>query len=240
MGTKGLKGIPAIILAGGLGTRLQGLKEDLPKPLIKVGGRSLLERNIRYLKEAGVREFILSIGYKGDLIRDHFGGGEDCGVKIAYAEDPYPLGDAGAFKYAYGKLGGRVILADADELREGLDLGEMLGFHVKKKALVTMSVVEQEDVENHAIMELDGDLRATRLMMNPSPEETSSRYANAGLYIMEEAALNYFPDGHCMMKDVFRDIVSSGGMYCFPFDGAYFNVGTREILEKANEYFGSP
>jgi mannose-1-phosphate guanylyltransferase len=232
-----MKDIPAIILAGGLGTRLQESTGDLPKPLIKVGGCSLLEHNIKHLREAGVRRFLISIGYKGNLIKECFANGAGYGVKIDYATDPYPLGDAGAFKYAHSKLGGRVIFANADEIREGLNLKEMLAFHIKKKAVATMAVVEQEDVENHGIVELDGKRRIVKFMMKPSPEETTSRYANAGLYIMEEAVLDYFPEGSCMMKDVLKEIVGSGKMYGFIFEGPYFNVGTRDIFERANEYF---
>lgn len=237
MNVKRLKTIPAIILAGGLGTRIKGLASDVPKPLIKVGGYNLLEHNLFNLREAGVKEFVISIGYRGELIKDYFGEGEEYGIHLDYVVDPYPLGDAGALKYTFSKVGGTAILANADEIREGLDLKKMVEYHMEKGSLATMAVIEQPDIENHGIVELNRKKRVTRFMMNPSSSETSSCYANSGLYIMEEGALKCFPNGPCKMKDVLKDLVASKKLYGFVFEGTYFNVGTPEMLKKANAHF---
>ncbi|MBL7100399.1 MAG: nucleotidyltransferase family protein [Nanoarchaeota archaeon] len=234
---KKLKDIPAIILAGGLGKRIKSATSDIPKPLIKVGGCNLIEHNIFNLKKAGVKGVVISLGYKGEMIKEYFGNGKKYGLRINYIKDPYLLGDAGAFKYAYDRIAGTVILANSDEIREGLNLEEMLEFHIKKKALSTMAVIEQQDITNHGIVEVNKMEKITSFMMNPSFKETNSCYANSGLYLMEKKILTYFPDGHSMMEAILEKIVNSKKAYAFIFEGAYFNVGTPEILKKANKYF---
>lgn len=230
--------VPAIILAGGFGTRIRNIDSNIPKSLVKVGKYNILEHNILHLKQGGIKEFVISIGYKGNLIKEYFGDGENkYGVKLHYVEDPYPLGDAGAFKYVYAKMCGTTILANSDEIRKGLNLEEMLEFHIKKKALSTMAVIEQLDPKNHGIIEMNRKKRIIKFLMNPSKKETDSYYANSGLYLMEKEILNYFPNKYCMMKNVLKKIVDSKKLYGFIFEGEYFNVGTPEILEKANKYF---
>lgn len=171
------------------------------------------------------------------MIRKYLGNGSKYAVKIDYVQDPYPLGDAGSFKYIYNKIDGTAILANADEIRKGLNLEDMLESHIKKSATATMAVIEQPDVINHGIVELNRNKRITKFLMNPSQKETDSNYANSGFYLMEKDVLKYFPEGPCMMKNVPHQMVDSKRLYGFAFEGAYFNVGTPEAYKKAHEYF---
>ena len=222
--------ITAIILAGGFGKRINGPKNKVPKPMIKVGKHNLLEHNLLNLKRAGIRNFIISTGDKDKTIKNYFGDGAKYKINIEYKKDPYPLGDAGAFKYCFPNLEERVILANADEIRIGLDLEKMFESHIKNKSMVTMAIIKQQDKENHGIVEIDKEKKIEKFIMNPSLKETSSCYANSGIYFIEKEALNYFKKDVCMMKDVLKGITNSGKMYGFIFRGVYFNVGTSKKL----------
>ncbi len=228
---KNLSDIPAIILAGGLGTRIREAEPILPKPLIKVGKYNLLEHNILRLRKAGVRKIIISLSYKSIEIQSYFGDGKKYDVELSYCEEPNPLGDAGAFKYTYkNQTSERVLFVNSDEIRQGLNLEEMLLFHDGNNSISTVALIEKSDIQNHGIFELDQMGRATKFLMKPSKSDTSSIYANSGLYIVEREALNYFPNGISMMKDILPSLVSSNNVFGYIFNGVYFNVGTPEIL----------
>ena len=233
---KNLADIPVVILAGGKGMRIREAAGEIPKPLLTVGDYSLLEHSLIPLRHAGVKKFIISVGFRGDLIKDYLGDGKKYGVNIYYKEETHPLGDAGAFKFSYPRKSETVLLTNADEIRVGLDLEKMLVFHEEKEGLTTMAVIDQPDIENHGIAEFDIENRITKFLMNPHRDETDSRSANVGLYFIERDVLKYFPQGHCMMKDVLKELVKTKRIYGFPFKGVYFNVGTPDILRKANQY----
>lgn len=234
---KSLANVPAIILAGGKGMRIKEVAGDIPKPLLTVGDYSLLEHTLISLRNAGVKKFIISVGFRGDLIKDYFRDGKKYGVSIYYKQETHPLGDAGAFKFSYPRKSETVLLTNADEIRVGLDLEKMLVFHEEKEGLTTMAVIDQSDIENHGVVEFDIENRIKKFLMNPNRDETNSRSVNAGLYFMEKNVLKYFPRGHCRMKDVLKELIKTKRMYAFPFKGVYFNVGTPNILRKANQYF---
>ena len=228
--------ITAIILAGGLGTRIRGINDEVPKPLIRIGKYNLLEYNLLKLKREGVTNFVISLGYKADMVRDFFGNGSKHGVNISYSQDPQPLGDAGAFRYIYQNIRGTALFVNADDIRTGLDLRQMLAFHEDRRAISTVALIEQEDLENHGICELDGGGRVNRFLMNPTRTDTISKYANSGFYLMEEDVLAYLPEGHSSMRKVLPSFVESGRFYGFVFGGLYFNVGNLEILKRARAH----
>ncbi|PIO08641.1 hypothetical protein COU59_00860 [Candidatus Pacearchaeota archaeon CG10_big_fil_rev_8_21_14_0_10_34_12] len=236
---KNLDCIPAIILAGGKGLRIRKIIGEIPKPLLNIEGYSLLEHTLLPLKDAGIKKFIVSIGLNGRLIKDCIGYGEKYDVDIDYVEESSPLGDAGAFKYSFPAYAGTVLLANADEIRIGLNLEQMLAFHKEKGGLSTMAIIKQPNIKDHGIVELDEENRIKRFLMNPDINETESKYANAGLYFMEKRVLEFFPGGHCMMKNVLKDIAKTQELFGFPFVGKYFNVGTPGIFNSAQKYFKS-
>lgn len=228
--------LTAIILAGGFGTRMKEGDHTIPKPLLKLGKYNLVEYNILSLIKSGVFNYIFSIGYLGNKIKNYFGDGSRYDINIRYIEDPEPLGDIGAFRNCLKYIEGTSLLVNSDDIRTGLSLEELLEFHKAKDAISTVAIIEQEDVWNHGILELNEDNRITRFIMNPSRDETRSNYANSGLYIMEKEILNYIPEGKSIAQRILHNFVDSQRFYGFPFKGLYFNVGTPEILESARHY----
>ncbi len=227
--------LTAIIVSGGFGTRIKDIESSLPKPLIRLGDYNLLEHNILRLKKVGINNFIISTWYKADQIESYFGDGKIHKVKIRYIQDPEPLGDGGAFRNCYKQINGTAILVNADDIRTNLNLEDMLKFHQDMRAISTSSVAIKEDLYNHGMVELGKNNKITKFLVKPSTNETKTRYAISGLYIMEPEVIDIFPEGYSLTKDVLFDFVKTNRFYGFPVNGLFFNIGTTEIYQGAQE-----
>lgn len=184
----------ALFLAGGFGTRLKPITNDLPKPMVPIMGKPLLERNIENLKRFGINEIVLSTCYKPSKIRKYFGDGSRLGVKISYICEDKPLGTAGAIKNAEKFLDDTFIVFNADILSD-FDISEMLSFHRKKGALATIAVTQLDNPSAYGVIEHDKDGYITAFKEKPKPSETSSNLINAGIYIFEPELLSEIPAG---------------------------------------------
>ena len=127
----------ACILAGGKGTRLKHLFPDTPKGLVPLGGKPILEHQIDLLVNAGINEIFLLTGYRGELIQEYFGSGEDRNATLHYLQEDVPLGTAGAFKQLEGKVSEDIVVLYGDLVAD-FDLATLLAFHQKQKALATL------------------------------------------------------------------------------------------------------
>ena len=129
----------AVILAGGLGTRLRPYTLFLPKPMLPLGDRPIIEHIIRWLKGKGVREFVVSIGYMGRVIEDYFGDGSSLGVSMKYVRSDRPMGTAGQLKLVEDLIDGTFICVYGDSIFK-FDLDEAVRFHKEKGCLATIMV----------------------------------------------------------------------------------------------------
>jgi mannose-1-phosphate guanylyltransferase len=227
--------IGAIVLAGGLGYRLGECEPD-PKPLVRVGSRMLIEYTLFPLFEAGIRNCIISVGYRGNEIQERIGNGSRYGMHIDYIADPIPLDDAGALKYCFPRQAQQAILANADEIRLGLDVRNLIEKHLDNNAIGTVALIESDTPSQHGIFEMEGQT-VLQFFMHPSPLETSSVLANTGLYVLAKEVLTDIPDGRARMEHVLPSLVSTGRMRGFCYQGRYWNVGTPEILEEVRRIF---
>ncbi|MDD4122439.1 MAG: NDP-sugar synthase, partial [Eubacteriales bacterium] len=180
-------------LAGGMGSRLKPLTDDLPKPMVPVMGKPLLERNMLRLKACGVDEIILSTSYKPQKIKEYFGDGAKLGLKIHYICEDIPLGTGGAIKNSQEFFDDTFLIFNADIL-SNINIIEMLKFHKKKRAAVTIAVTEVENPSLYGVIEYDEDFYAESFTEKPKPSETKSNYINAGIYIFEPEVLKEIPD----------------------------------------------
>lgn len=127
----------AVIMAGGKGTRLASVTKDIPKPMVPIAGKPLLEYQIENLKSCGVQDIILVVGYLGAVIKDYFGNGERFGVRISYFVEEAPLGTAGALRELYDRLEDHFFLVFGD-LFLNVDFQRFEEYHHSKNALVTL------------------------------------------------------------------------------------------------------
>ena len=222
----------AVILAGGEGTRMQPITFEVPKPLVTVHGRTLLEHLFDLFKKHGIKNIILSIGHMGDKIKGALGDGRKFGVNINYVEEVNPLGTAGPLKLAKPFLKNTFVCSNSDELKE-LDLMDMYLSHKENKAVATIALATVEDPSAYGVAKLQGD-KILEFIEKPKKEYAPSKLINSGLYILEPEVLDYIPEGFAMLeKDVFPKLAKEGKLYGYPFSGQWLNTGTLDLYEKA-------
>ncbi|MBI2145069.1 nucleotidyltransferase family protein [Candidatus Woesearchaeota archaeon] len=222
----------AIILAGGVGTRLQPITFEIPKPLVSVHDRTLLEHQFDLFKKYGVKSVVISVGYKGDKIKHAIGDGKRFGVNVSYIEETKPLGTAGPLRLARPYINGTFITTNSDELKE-IDLHDMYLFHKENKAMVTIALTTVDNPSAYGVARMQGG-RILEFVEKPKRDEAPSNLINSGLYIMEAEVLDYIGEGFSMLeKDVFPKLAQEGKLFGYPFSGQWYNTGTLELYEKA-------
>lgn len=221
--------IRAILLAGGLGTRLHPLTEELPKPMVPVLGRPWLDRLVEALEDSGLRDIVLSLRHGKDVVIRHFGARPSRG-RVAYAVEPVALGTGGAIRYAAGDARGTLLVFNAD-IVQTFDLAKFLQFHRDRGAKATIGLVEVEDPSAYGAVELDGDGRIRRFIEKPRPGETASRLVNAGVYALEPEVLDHIPPGRevSVERETFPAILAAGlPVYGCVLGGYWQDIGTRD------------
>ena len=223
----------AFVLAGGIGTRLRPFTYEIPKPLLPVKGRPILEYNIRNLIEHGVKEIVLGIGYKGDLIKEYFGNGNNFGIKIRYSKESKPLGTAGALKKAERYFKDTFFMCNGDEIKD-VDYSRMLAFHTRKKALGTLALKKLNNIEQFGVVEMKGN-RIVRFIEKPKPSETKSKTVSAGAYVLEPEVLKMIPKNKkfSIERQVFPRLAEQQRLYGCLAVGQWFPTDTFERYEKA-------
>ncbi len=220
----------AVILVGGEGTRLRPLTVNAPKPMIPVLNRPFLEHVLDYLRRYGINDVILSMGYRSEVITNHFGDGRDFGVNLLYVHEETPLGTAGAVKNAEQHLDGTCFVFNGDILTS-LDLGAMLEFHRQKKSMVTISLVPVEDPTAYGLVELDDDRRVQRFIEKPTWDRVTTNLVNAGTYIVEPEVFRYVPPKLYYMFEhgLFPVLLQTGDpMYGYPSNCYWIDIGTPQ------------
>ncbi len=222
----------AIILAGGVGTRLQPITFEIPKPLVLVHDRTLLEHQFDLFKRQGIKNIVISIGYKGDKIKHAIGDGRRFGVNVNYVEEAKPLGTAGPIRLAKQFITGTFVAENADELKD-IDLHDMYLFHKENKAMVTIALTTVDNPSTYGVAKMQGG-KILEFVEKPKREDAPSNLINSGLYMMEPDVLDYISEGFTMLeKDVFPRLAQEGKLFGYPFSGQWYNTGTLELYEKA-------
>lgn len=200
----------ALFLAGGMGTRLRPLTDKLPKPMVPVMGKPLLERNIEKLKTHGIDEIVLSTCYQSEHFEDYFSR-VDPGVRIFYVTEDIPLGTGGAIKNAQRYFEDTFLVFNADIVSD-IDAAKMLRFHKRKKADVTIAVTYVKDPTPYGVIEFDSNDYAITFKEKPKPHEVLSHYINAGVYIFEPDVLKTIPKGRAVSveREVFPKLLENG------------------------------
>jgi dTDP-glucose pyrophosphorylase/CBS domain-containing protein len=222
--------LSAVVMAGGYGKRLLPLTEDVPKPMLPVGDKPLLERTIEQLRRSGIREVNLTTHYLPDSIVQHFGDGESFGVKLNYLEEVHPLGTAGGLK-PMAKTTGPFLVINGDILT-GVPFREMLAYHRKNGAQITVGVRKYEVKVPFGVVECE-DVRITNLREKPS----LTFFINAGVYLLEPSACDYIPEGERFdMTDLIQKLLDAGRpVVSFPILEYWLDVGRHDDYRQAQE-----
>jgi D,D-heptose 1,7-bisphosphate phosphatase len=197
--------VRAVILAGGRGTRLAARFGDLPKPLVPVAGRPVLEHQIASLRAGGIRDVTLVVGHLADRIVGHFGDGAGHGVRITYHREERPLGTAGALGLLRGDLDERTVVLYGDVVLD-MDFAELLAFHGGHGGAVTVVAHPNDHPYDSDILVLDGEDRVTGLLPKNEPRTTwYANRVNAGVFVLGPRALARLTPG--APADLERDVV---------------------------------
>jgi len=224
----------AIILAGGKGTRLKSVVDDLPKPMAPVGGKPFLEYIVTALAAQGLREIILSVGYRKDIIRSHFEAGSRWGVNIVYSEEDTPLGTGGSVRQALMMSGeSHSLILNGDTFNQ-LDFEEMERHHLSRDCLATIGLIHENDAGRYGTVRFNEGFDITEFC-EKSPHE--SGYINCGAYIMDKAIVDYMPSGHFSLEnDLFPGLIAHG-MSGFISHGFFIDIGIPSTYRYISDHY---
>lgn len=224
-----------VIMAGGLGTRLNPLTRETPKPLIKVGTKPILETILDNFREYGFQDFFVSVNYKAEMVMAHFGDGSRWGVRIRYLEENDRLGTAGSLSLLPERPEQPLLVMNGDLLTK-VNFHQLLDFHREHGALATMGVREYDMQVPFGVVKLKED-RITSIDEKP----VHRFFVNAGIYVLEPDALDFVPRNEYFdMTTLFQRLVEGErATSAFPIREYWLDVGRLDDLERARADHGA-
>lgn len=234
------KDIPVVILAGGKGKRFSPITQKIPKPMVRIANKPLLEYILVMFKCQGFKDFIFCLCYKKDKIIDYFGDGSKWGVRIKYVleDENNPLGTAGALSLARSFLKATFIVTYGDILRN-LDISEMLKNHFRKQTLVTLNIHQNRSQKPGSIVFFNKDLEVTKFIEKPKKIKSKKYvWSNGSCYIFEPEIFQFIE------KDKFQDfgtgifpalIKAKKPFYVYPSSDYLLDISNIEKLNQAKK-----
>jgi NDP-sugar pyrophosphorylase family protein len=212
--------LQAVIMAGGYGMRMRPLTEELPKTMLPVGDRPLMELIISQLRRTGIRRVNIATHYLSDKIKDHFGDGQDFGIELSYVTEDRPLGTAGALGLLE-PTENPLLIINGDILTR-VNFKAMLDFHRENKAALTVAVRKYDMNVPYGVIESEGAL-VRALVEKP----LLNFLVNAGIYLLEPAVHRYIPNNrHLNMTDLIQRLIDDGqAVASFPIMEYWLDIG---------------
>tara|TARA_B110001454_G_scaffold49919_1_gene49026 strand:+ start:355 stop:1050 length:696 start_codon:yes stop_codon:yes gene_type:complete len=221
----------AVILAGGLGTRLLPYTKTTPKPMLLLGKKPILEYVIKWIKKNGVKEIVLCVSYKGKKIEDYFKNGEKFDVKIEYAKSKKPLSTAGQLKTAEKFIDDTFVCTYGDTISD-FNLKRMIREHKRKKVLATMSLYNYKYTLRYGVI----NTKKHGLISSWNEKPMFNAKINMGSYIFEPEIFSFIPKNkqYGMDDAIKKAIIKKKQINSFISKNEFIDVGTKEIYEKMN------
>ena len=218
-----------VLMAGGLGTRLRPLTETVPKPMLMVGGRPILESMVLSLAEQGFHRIFLAVNYKAEMIRNYFANGSKWGVSIEYLHEEHQLGTAGALSLLPEKPEAPVLVMNGDLLTQA-NLSNLIDFHKDHKAAGTMAVREYDLRVPFGVVSLNGEN-----ISGIEEKPVHHFFVNAGMYALSSEALALIPpDTFFDMPALFQRLIAEGlTSVAYPLREYWLDIGHLEEFERA-------
>lgn len=226
----------AVFLAGGKGTRLAPYTHILPKPMMPVGDRAVLEVILGQISRAGITEVTLAVGHLASLMQAFFGDGSRYNLKISYVIEDNPLGTAGPLAFVDG-LTDTFLVSNGDVLTL-LDINRLIAFHKEQKAVCTIASHQRLHKVNLGVIEhAEDSYRVTGYIEKP----TTNFLVSMGIYIFEPRVLDYIPKGEYFDFPNLVNVLLEANepVACFPYDGYWRDLGNQDDYLAANEDFES-
>lgn len=226
----------AVILVGGKGTRMRPLTCAIPKVVVPVLNRPLLEHTLRNLGQHGIKDVILAVGYLPDVVKERIGDGSQLGIRVTYVIEKQELGTSGAVKNAENYLDGAFFVFNGDMLT-GIDVVAMMEAHRKVKPKVTMALTPVDNPTLYGVVETNKPGMITRFVEKPTWDKVSTNMINAGIYVVEPEILRLIPAGVFSMfeHNIFPKLLEMGEpMLAYPSDAYWIDVGAPDKYLRAN------
>ena len=238
----------AIVLAGGLGTRLRPLTEMRPKQMLPVVDRPMIEHVVAKLVAEGTDDVVLSLGYRPDAFGVAYPSGRCAGAGLRYATEPEPLGTAGALAFAAHRaaadngmaVGGdpfsETFWALNGDVLTDAPLSELLGLHRERGAEATILTIPMADASRYGLVESDDSGRVSQFVEKPGTGGPASGWINAGVYVLEPSVLARIPPGRpvSMERETFAAVAADGALYALRSDAYWIDAGTPASYLQAN------
>lgn len=219
-----------VLMAGGLGSRLGELTKSCPKPMLKVGGRPLIETILRSCKEAGFKKFYISVNFMANILRDYFRDGSDWGVEIEYLVEEERLGTAGALGLLPVRPELPLLVMNGDLLTK-VSLPHLLQFHHEQGSAATMCVKQYDFSIPYGVIQIQNH-RISKIEEKPS----YNIFVNAGIYVLNSSVLDLIPSGVAMdMTQLFEAVIDSKQeTSAFPIREYWIDIGKTDDFHRAN------
>jgi mannose-1-phosphate guanylyltransferase / phosphomannomutase len=227
----------AIIIAGGLGTRLRPLTYNVPKPIVPLVNRPFTFYQIELLKKYGITDIILNLHYLSDNIRNIFDDGKKLGVNISYSLEENPLGTAGAVKNAEQYFDNEPMLVFNGDILTDINLSKMIAFHQEKKAKVTIAMTKVEDPTIYGLIIVDENSRVLEFREKPTWEQVVANTINAGVYICDPSIFKLVPKGKefSFERQLYPMLLEKGEkIYGYKTDAYWMDIGDPVKYLKAH------
>lgn len=236
--------IKAVILAGGKGERLAPLTHTIPKPMVLINKRPLLEYLLLHLKNYSITDITISLCYLPEKIIEYFGNGKKLGINITYSfENPnFPLGTAGAIRQLSAKIKNTFCVIYGDSLRE-LNVDHLISHHKKKKGIATICVYNNHNPDPKSVITINSKHKVISFVERPKEKLMPPIWSNSGFYVFEPTIFKYIPKN--IRSDFGRDIfpvLSEAKENIFAYkDSKYFlDVGNLEKVKRAEQDIKTP
>ncbi len=222
-----------VLMAGGLGSRLRPLTDDVPKPMLRIGERPILETIIGQLHEFGFGRFYISLNYLAEQIEDYFGDGSRWGIEIDYLREDEPLGTAGALSLLKEQTDAPLILMNGDLLTK-LNFGKLIDFHEEHKASMSVCVREYSYSVPYGVLEIEG---AFLTAIKEKPKRRA--LVNAGIYVISPEVLDRIRPGERVdITDIITQLLDEGKRPAvFPVHEYWIDIGQKHDMERATREF---
>ncbi len=226
-----------VIMAGGFGTRLRPLTASVPKPMVPVGDKPLMQYVVEHLLRHQLERQVSLLFFQPEIIRNHFGDGSAYGVQMRYRRADADYGTAGSVKNAEDLLEDRVLIVSGDVLTN-LDLSAALAFHEERGALATMVLIRVDNPTEFGVVITHEDGRIDRFLEKPGWGEVISDTVNTGIYILEKEVIRDLPGAEFVdfSQDVFPKLLSrQAPLYGYVADGYWRDIGSPESYRHAHD-----
>ena len=227
----------AVIMAGGFGTRLRPLTMSIPKPMVPVANRPMMDHIVTLLTRHGINDVVSLLYFQPENITDHFGDGAEHGIRMQYMLAEADFGTAGSVKNAQSMLDERFIIISGDVLTD-IDISKAVAFHEQRKAMATIVLTRVAEPLAYGIVMTDAEGRITRFLEKPSWGEVFSDTINTGIYILEPEVLDLIPAKaeFDFSKDLYPLMLQRGmPLYGYIADGYWKDIGNLHEYQQAHE-----